>query len=199
MMNEKIEVEINRKSSKWSKSADVAISAALILGREQAREISKTYLNELFKLVGHDYDKALEVVFSISEFSVRRLLLEQFRRCFILNTISDEFEILLKKVNLHEEMLAVQYDFALMKLLNECDGDVLKLTNKLMNFPLSSKRVALNRLNHPDFQKRRKVQLSSRNTRFKTGISESENIVKWWHWLVLILAISLVFWNLENK
>ena len=75
----------------WANNAAVSVSASLVFGRDRAKEIAEPLLMVLFVMTANDYKKALEVIGKIESFPVKRIFLEQFKYCYILNTDSEEF------------------------------------------------------------------------------------------------------------
>ena len=78
----------------WVNNAVVSLSASLVFGRDKASQISQPLLVALFTMTSNDYKKALEVIGSIDDFSVKRIFLEQFKYCYIVNTGSEDLSAL---------------------------------------------------------------------------------------------------------
>jgi hypothetical protein len=174
----------------WAKSVDGSLTASLVLGRVSARAIAKVHLMELFKLVGSDQDAALAEILTVKSFASRRLLLECFRLTFSLIDTDPKYHILLEKVDLHDQATARGYDQALSALLRECGGKKDTLAAKVMHYPIAKRRVLLERLEHPDFRKSRRVRL---NQNIFSGLSKNQSEyspLSWWQWAILIVAIS---------
>jgi hypothetical protein len=59
-----------------------------------------------------------------------------------------------------------------------------------MHYPITKRRVLLERLEHPDFRKSRRVRL---NQNIFSGLSKNQSEyspLSWWQWAILIVAIS---------
>ena len=180
----------DEKVRHWAKSVDGSLTASLILGRASARAIAKVHLMELFNLVGSDQDAALAEIATVKSFASRRLLMECFRLTFSLIDTDPKFHILLEKVDLHDQTTARGYDQALSSLLRECGGKKDLLAAKVMHYPIAKRRVLLERLEHPDFRKSRRVRL---NQNIFSGLSKNQpeySPLSWWQWVVVIAAIS---------
>ena len=174
----------------WAKSVDGSLTASLVLGRASARAIAKVHLMELFKLVSSDQDAALAEIATVKSFASRRLLMECFRLTFSLIDTDPKYHILLEKVDMHDQATARGYDQALGALLRECDGKKDTLAAKVMHYPIAKRRVLLERLEHPDFRKSRRVRL---NQNIFSGLSKNQSEgspLSWWQWAILIVAIS---------
>jgi hypothetical protein len=174
----------------WAKSVDGSLTASLILGRASARAIAKVHLMELFKLVGSDRDTALAEIATVKSYASRRLLLECFRLTFSLIGTEPKYHILLEKVDLSDQLTARGYDHALSALLRECGGKKDALSAKVIHYPIIKRRVLLERLEHPDFRRSRRVQL---NQDFFNGLSKNQSEyspLSWWQWVIVIIVIS---------
>ena len=180
----------DEKIRHWAKSVDGSLTASLILGRASARAIAKVHLIELFKLVGSDQDAALAEVATVRSFASRRLLMECFRLTFSLVDTNPKYHILLEKVDLNDQETAREYDQALSALLTECGGKKDTLSAKVIHYPITKRRVLLERLEHPDFRRLRRVQL---NQKVFYGLSKNQSEyspLSWWQWVIVIIAIS---------
>ena len=180
----------DEKIRHWAKSVDGSLTASLILGRASARAIAKVHLMELFKLVGSDQDAALAEIATVKSFASRRLLMECFRLTFSLVDTNPKYHILLEKVELNDQETARKYDQALSALLRECGGKKDTLSAKVIHYPITKRRVLLERLEHPDFRRLRRVQL---NQKVFYGLSKNQSEyspLSWWQWTILIVAIS---------
>ena len=152
----------DEKIRHWATSVDGSLTASLILGRASARTIAKVHLMELFKLVGSDQDAALAEIATVKSFASRRLLIECFRLTFSLIDTDPKYHILLEKVDLSDQKTARAYDQALSALLRECGGKKDRLSAKVIHYPITKRRVLLERLEHPEFRKSRRVQLNQK-------------------------------------
>jgi hypothetical protein len=180
----------DEKIRHWAKSVDGSLTASLILGRASARAIAKVHLMELFKLVSSNQDAALAEIATVKSFASRRLLIECFRLTFSLVDTDPKYHILLEKVDLSDQETARRYDQALSVLLRECDGKKETLSAKVKHYPIAKRRVLLQRLEHPDFRKSRRVRL---NQNIFSGLSKNQSEyspLSWWQWIIVIVAIS---------
>ena len=71
MINEKANTTHAEHLEQWANNAVVSLSASLVFGRDKASQISQPLLTALFALTSNDYNKALEVIVGIDDFSVR--------------------------------------------------------------------------------------------------------------------------------
>ena len=180
----------DEKIRHWAESVDRSLTASLILGRASARAIAKAHLIELFKRVGSDQDAALAEVATVRSFASRRLLMEGFRLTFSLIGTDPKYHILLEEVDLSDQETARGYDQALSALLRECGGKKDTLSAKVMHYPITKRRVLLERLEHPEFRKSRRIQL---NQKIFYGLPKNQpeySPLSLWQWIVVIVAVS---------
>ena len=180
----------DEKIRPWAKSVDGSLTASLILGRASARAIAKVHLMELFKLVSSDQDAALAVIATVKSFASRRLLIECFRLTFSLIDTDPKYHILLEKVDLSDQKTARVYDQALSALLRECGGKKDRLSAKVIHYPITKRRVLLERLEHPEFRKSRRVQLNQKKFYGLPKNQSEYSPLSWWQWIIVIVAIS---------
>ena len=174
-------------ADQWKTATITSLSASLMFGRESATEISRPYLSELFKLVHNDFDKAAQIISEINDFPIKRLLLSQFRHCYIISS-GDNFLSPLLNPDFENKETAKLYDQALLKVLNDCNNEEDKLAKRLKSLPLVKRRVAQKRLGHSDFKENRKISVAGR----RRSIGETSNLFKWWHWALIIIAVAAI-------
>ena len=177
------------KISCWSTSVESSLEASLLLGRGSARAIAKAHLSELFSLVSGDREAAIAEISKVKSFGSRRLLLESFRLIFSLMNEDSKYHILLSDADLSQKTIAVQYDQALFFLLRECGGKKEMIDNKVANFPVAKRKDVLQRLEHTDFQRLRRVKLNRGMLRGSSNNIPENSALNWWKWIVLFVVI----------
>ena len=172
----------------WVNNAVASLSASLVFGRDKASHISQPLLLALFTLTSNDYKKALEVIVSIDDFSVKRIFLEQFKYCYIVNTGSEDLSALLSKVDFSNRQMSDEYDAVLLKLYNENNKDFALLSESLGALPIKSKRVALKRLHSKEFEQFKRVKI-----RRKPYMNQGRQpLIKTWHWILIFVGIAAI-------
>ena len=182
-------MENSEEISSWAESADRSLTASLLLGRTSARAIAKAHLSELFRLVGGDRSIALAEIAQVNCFGSRRLLMESFRLIFSLMHEDQKYHILLEDSDLKDKRVARQYDQALLKLLRENGNNKELLSTKLTQYPVRKRKIALERLEHPDFQKSRRIKL---NQKFFNGSFDSHSEyspLNWLQWVIIFVLV----------
>ena len=178
----------------WSTKAVVSLSASLVFGRERASEIAQSLLIALFSLTANDYEKALEIIVKIDDFSVKRIFLEQFKRSYILNTGSEEFFALIGKEDFSNQQMSDRYDTALLKLFNENDKNIALLSKSLRALPITAKRLALKRLSSKEFETFKRVKITDKKVRNKQNLLSRDAVEPAWYWvwvLILVVVVTL--------
>ena len=176
----------------WSTKAVVSLSASLVFGRERASEIAQSLLMALFSLTANDYEKALQIIVKIDDFSVKRIFLEQFKRSYILNTGSEEFSALIGKEDFSNQQMSDRYDTALLKLFNENDKNIALLSKSLRALPITAKRLALKRLLSKEFETFKRVKITDKKLRNKQKLLSRDAGEPSWYWVLVLTLIVLV-------
>jgi len=176
----------------WSTKAVVSLSASLVFGRERASEIAQSLLMALFSLTANDYEKALQIIVKIDDFSVKRIFLEQFKRSYILNTGSEDFSALIGKEDFSNQQMSDRYDTALLKLFNENDKNTALLSKSLRALPITAKRLALKRLSSKEFETFKRVKITDKRVRNKQKPLSRNAGVPTWYWVWVLILIVLV-------
>jgi hypothetical protein len=176
----------------WSTKAVVSLSASLVFGRERASEIAQSLLMALFSLTANDYEKALQIIVKIDDFSVKRIFLEQFKQSYILNTGSEDFSALIGKVDFSNQQMSDRYDTALLKLFNENDKNTALLSKSLRALPITAKRLALKRLLSKEFETFKRVKITDKKLRNKQKLLSRDAGEPSWYWVLVLTLIIIV-------
>ena len=188
MENKSVKFTQPEQLEQWVNNAVVSLSASLVFGRDKASQISQPLLIALFTLTLNDYKKALEVIVSIDDYSVKRIFLEQFKYCYIVNTGSEDLSALTMKVDFSSQQMSDKYDSILLKLYNENDKDFALLSESLGALPIRAKRIALKRLHSKEFEQFKRVKI-----RQKWPVDQGRQpLIKTWHWILIFLGIAAI-------
>ncbi len=188
MENRSVKSSQTEQLEQWVKNAVVSLSASLVFGRDKASQIAQPLLLALFTLTANDYKKALEVIVNIDEFSVKRIFLEQFKYCYIVNTGSEDLSALVSKVDFSSRQMSDQYDSVLLKLYNENNKDFALLSERLGALPIKAKRVALKRLQSKEFEHFKRVKIR----RAWPADQGKQPLIKNWHWILIFVGIAAI-------
>ena len=173
----------------WSTKAVVSLSASLVFGRERASEIAQPLLAALFSMTANDYEKALEIIVKIDNFSVKRIFLEQFKHSYILNTGAEDLSALVGKVDFSNQQMSDRYDAALLKLFNENDKNTALLSKSLRALPITAKRLALKRLSSKEFATFKRVKITQKTLRNKRNLLSNDAVEPAWYWVWVLIFI----------
>jgi len=195
-MNKNADVKQAEHLQQWSNKAVVSLSASLVFGRERASEVAQPLLMALFSLTANDYEKALEIIVKIDDFSVKRIFLEQFKHSYILNTGSENLSALIGNVDFSNQQMSNRYDTALLKLFNENDKNTALLSKSLRVLPITAKRLALKRLSSKEFKTFKRVKITNKALRNRQNLLSHDAGKPAWYWvwvLMFIVLATLVF------
>ena len=188
MENRSVKSTQTEQLEQWVNNAVVSLSASLVFGRDKASQIAQPLLTTLFTLTSNDYKKALEVIVGINDFPVKRIFLEQFKYCYIVNTGSKDLSALVSTVDFSSQQMSDEYDSVLLKLYNENEKDVALLSESLGALPIKAKRLALKRLHSAEFERFKKVKIKPR----RTTKADRQPVIKNWHWFLIFLGTAAV-------
>ena len=175
----------------WSTKAVVSLSASLVFGRERASEIAQPLLMALFSLTANDYERALEIIVKIDDFSVKRIFLEQFKHSYILNTGSEDFSALIANVDFSDQQMSDRYDNALLRIFNENEKNTALLSRSLRALPITAKRLALKRLSSKEFETFKRVKITGETLRKKQNLLSRDAGEPAWYWVWVLIFIVL--------
>ena len=190
-MNKNADVKQAEHLQQWSNKAVVSLSASLVFGRERASEIAQPLLIALFSLTANDYEKALEIIVKIDNFSVKRIFLEQFKHTYIRNSGSEDFSALIENVDFSNQQMSDRYDTALLKLFNENEKNTALLSKSLRALPITAKRLALKRLSSKEFETFKRVKITDRALRNKQNLRPRDAGKPAWYWVWVLIFIVL--------
>ena len=190
-MNKNADVKQAEHLQQWSNKAVVSLSASLVFGRERASEIAQPLLIALFSLTANDYEKALELIVKIDNFSVKRIFLEQFKHSYILNSGSEVFSALIGNVDFSNQQMSERYDNALLRLFNENEKNTALLSRSLRALPITAKRLALKRLSSKEFETFKRVKLTGETLRKKQNRLSRDAGEPAWYWVWVLIFIVL--------
>ena len=194
MENRSVKSTQTEQLEQWVNNAVVSLSASLVFGRDKASQIAQPLLTTLFTLTSNDFKKALEIILNINDFSVKRIFLEQFKYCYIVNTGSEDLSALVSKVDFSNQQMSDKYDSVLLKLYNENNKDFALLSKSLSALPIKAKRVALKRLHSKEFEQFKRVKI-----RRNCPVDRSRQpLIKTWHWILVFVGIAAIAFTQSN-
>ena len=188
MENRNVKSTQPEQLEQWVNNAVVSLSASLVFGRDKASQIAQPLLVALFTLTSNDYAKALEVIVNIEDFSVKRIFLEQFKYCYIVNTDSKDLSALVSTVDFSSQQMSNKYDSVLLKLYNENDKDLASLSKSLGALPIKAKRMALKRLHSKEFEQFKRVKIKP-----EWPVNQGRQpLIKTWQWILIFLGVAAI-------
>ena len=188
MENRRVKPTQSEQLEEWVNNAVIALSASLVFGRDKASQIAQPLLLALFTLTSNDFKKALEVIVNMNDFSMKRIFLEQFKYCYIVNTGSKDLSALVSKMDFSSQQMSDEYDAVLLKLYNENNKDFALLNESLSALPIKAKRVALKRLHSKEFAQFKKVKIRPK----WPADRGNQPLIKTWHWIAIWLGVAAI-------
>ena len=102
-----------------------------------------------------------------------------------------KYHILLGDNDLNDRTVALQYDQALLKFLREFGNNQELLSAKLTQYPVKKRKILLERLEHPDFQRSRRIKLNHKIFYDLSSKQCERGPLGWWQWVIVILFVSI--------
>ena len=134
-------------------------------------------------------EAAIAEISAVKSFGSRRLLLESFRLTFSLMDQDPRYHILLCDADLSQKQVAAEYDQALFALLRDCGGKTELLANKIANYPAVKRKNLLQRLEHDDFKRLRRVRLNRKTLYDLSNNMPNSSPLNWWQWFLIFIVI----------
>ena len=175
----------------WLDKTLTAVSGAAVLSNDSSREVARHALKSLFSLTGNDRDASLQAVQKIDDFSVRRRLMEVFRRSYIETTAPFTSEIFFQTGSFTNPDFTDIFDRDLLYLWRHAGKDIVKFETLIKTYPNAS-RIRLNkRLRSQAFKRKQRVQyVVGRSFANSNGVSTTTNILAL---LIFIAFIVMMF------
>ena len=142
-------------------------------------------------MVEGDRGSALVEIKKVNSFGSRRLLMESFRLIFSLMNDDPKYHILLEDTDLDDKLVASRYDQALLKLLRENGNNKELLLTKLIQYPVRKRKIVLERLEHPDFQRSRRIKLNQNFINVSSDSQTERDPLNWLQWIIIFLLASM--------
>ena len=188
MENRSVKSTQPEQLEQWVNNAVVSLSASLVFGRDRASQIAQPLLLALFTLTSNDFKKALEIIVNINDFSVKRIFLEQFKYCYIVNTGSKDLSALASVVDFSSKQMSDEYDSVLLRLYNENDKDFVLVGKRLGALPIKAKRVALKRLHSREFEQFKRVKVRAK----WPADHGRQPLIKTWQWILVFIGMAAI-------
>jgi len=183
----------------WLKTAPVSIAAAAALNRKMARDVAKVSLATLFEITENNYGATLAIVQHVADFGTRRVIMENFRHAFIVASQQSDLAPLLEPVDFATIQAAARYDTTLQKILNRNEGKRDAVKAALSGLPLRARRIALQRLDHPDFGKHRRIQHHQGAPSLQDVFGQDKGRFKLVFWGLAVCAIALIAFHFGTQ
>ncbi len=142
----------------WLDKTLTAVSGAAVLSNASAREVARHALKSLFRLTGNDHVASLQAVQQIDNFSVRRRLMEVFRRSYVETAASFTSEIFFQTGSFSNVEFAETFDNELLKLWHHAERDMDKFQALARSYPNAARIRLIKRLTSQAFKRKRRIR-----------------------------------------
>ena len=142
----------------WLDKTLTAVSGAAVLSNDSSREVARHALRSLFILTGNDRDASLQAVQKIDDFSVRRRLMEVFRRSYVETTAPFTSEIFFQTGSFSNVKFADTFDNELLTLWHHAERDTNKFRALVQSYPNAARVRLIQRLTSQTFKRKRRIQ-----------------------------------------
>ena len=175
----------------WIEKTITAVGGAAVLSQASSREVARHALTALFRITNNDSAASLAVVQEISDFPVRRRLLEVFRRSFVEGTASFTSPIFFQQGSFSNVDFADAFDRDLLILWRRAEGDRTRFNALIAGYPNAARVRITKRLTSQAFLRKRRIRYAVGGVFSSTGTSTSPiiNILAILIFIILILVM----------
>jgi len=176
----------------WTDKTLTAVGGASVLSHASAREVARHALKSLFSLTGNDHEASLQAVKSIDDFSVRRRLMEVFRRSYIETSPSFTSEIFFHTGSFSNADFADAFDSHLLHLWRHAGQDRTRFDALIQNYPNMARIRITKRLTSQAFLRKRRIRYGVRSV-FSPSDNSKSPIINIMAILIFIMLIVIAF------
>ena len=176
----------------WIDKTTTAVGGAGVLSQESGREVARHALKSLFELTNKDQSASLQIVQQISDFSVRRRLLEVFRQSFVETSSSFTSPIFFQLGDFADSHFADAFDRDLLNLWRHAGQDRAPFNDILQSYPNGARIRILKRLASREFAKKRRIRYVV-NGVFAQGAGASNAFISLLALLIFLALLIIVF------
>jgi hypothetical protein len=142
----------------WVDKTVTAVSGAAVLSQASGREVARHALKNLFILTGRDQSASLQIVQKISDFAVRRRLLEVFRQSFVEASSSFTSPIFFQPGDFSNSHFADAFDRDLLNLWRHSGKDLSQFNELIKGYPNGARARIQKRLFSKEFAQKRRIR-----------------------------------------
>jgi len=176
----------------WIDKTITAVSGAAVLSQASGREVARHALKNLFVLTGGEQSTSLQVVQQISDFAVRRRLLEVFRQSFVEASSSFTSPNFFQPGDFADSHFADAFDRDLLHLWRHAGQDRARLNKILHSYPNGARIRIIKRLASKEFAKKRRIRHVV-NGVFAQGTGASNGFISLLALLIFLALLIIAF------
>lgn len=176
----------SEEQQSWTDKTLTAVGGAGTLSHASAREVARHALKSLFSLTGNDLEASLQAVKKIDDITVRRRLMECFRRSYVETSSSFTSAIFFRMGSFSNSDFADAFDKDLLYLWRHAGQDKVRFDELIQNYPNMARIRISKRLTSQAFLRKRRIQYAVKSA-FSTSSNGTSPIAN-----VLAVSIFLV-------
>lgn len=176
----------------WIETTITAVSGAAVLSQASSREVARHALAALFRLTDNDSAASLTTVQKISDFSVRRRLLEVFRRSFVEVSAPFTSPIFFQQGSFSNADFADAFDRDLLILWRRAEQDRARFNALIQGYPNAARIRISKRLTSAEFARKRRIRHAVRGI-FSQQAGASNAFISFLALLIFLTLLVIAF------
>ena len=142
----------------WIEKTITAVGGAAVLSQASSREVARHALTALFRMTNNDSAASLAMVQKISNFPVRRRLMEVFRRSFVEVSAPFTSPIFFQQGSFSNVDFADAFDSDLLLLWRKAEQDRTRFNALIEAYPNAARIRIIKRLTSTEFARKRRIR-----------------------------------------
>jgi len=183
---------VSELQQSWIDRTITAVGGASVLSQASAREVARHALHDLFTLTGRDMDTSLQVVQQISDFTVRRRLMEMFRRSFVEVSAPFTSEVFFRTDSFSDEHFADLFDRELLVLWRRAGHDRARFDVLIQPYPNAARARIVKRLTSQAFARKRRIRTAVQGV-LSNGGGASNSLITLLALLIFLVLLIITF------
>ena len=178
----------SEEQQSWTDKTLTAVGGAGTLSHASAREVARHALKSLFSLTGNDLEASLQAVKKIDDITVRRRLMECFRRSYVETSSSFTSAIFFRMDSFSNVDFADAFDKDLLSLWRHAGQDRAQFDALIKTYPNAARIRITKRLTSQAFLRKRRIRYAVGGAFSSSGTGTSPMI----NVLAILIFIALI-------
>ena len=176
----------------WVDKTITAVGGAAVLSQASSREVARHALTALFRMTNNDSAASLAMVQKISDFPVRRRLLEVFRRSFVEVSAPFTSPIFFQQGSFSNVDFADAFDRDLLLLWRQAEQDRTRFNALIEAYPNAARIRIIKRLTSNEFARKRRIRYAVRGA-FSRPDGASNAFISFLALLIFLTLLVIAF------